>query len=240
MSKLASQKQARKGSIHAIIATIVVILVVGALGYVFWSQFMHKNTSSSNAPGVTTKNKTFTYNTLKLSFNYPSNWTVSDNPKELGGTVTSPDSSVTLHYGAVSGQIGGDCGLTADGDSYPVTSMSWSAVPAINDVIFRQDSTKYVSGSSTTYSYNFGLINDADKSFRNAKVGDFACNVDKMAASVLKTDTDSTGAQTFLSFYGSFKDLDSGADITQAQIDKDFASSTAKTAADILKSASLK
>ncbi len=237
MSKNIHQQGVKRGRARKIIVSFVILVIIGALGYILWSNYVQKN-----ANAVVTKTKTFTYNKISLSFNYPSNWVISDDAKLSSGTVTAPDSNLTLHYGIVStDNMGGDCGLSAPGDSYSVTSLAWQPVPSISDVIFSQLGTKYVSGSSsTTYSYEFGLINDSDNSFRNGKVGDYACNVDKISAGFIKTVTNADGSQYALSFYGSFKDLDAGANVTQAQIDKDFASGDAKTAGDILKSASIK
>jgi hypothetical protein len=241
MSKKTNQHGARKSGARTAIVIVIILAIVGVLGYVLWTNFIQKNINTSQA--IVTKTKTFSYNKLSLGFNYPSNWVIADDAKSLSGTVTSPDGNVTVKYGAVAiDSTGGDCSLDSAGDSYTVTGLSSGSAPSTGGVIFRQLSTKYVSGaSSTTYNYKFGLIDDTDNSFKNGKVGDYACNVDKIAASNIKTTANTDGSQYALSFDGSFKDLDAGgAGVTQAQIDKDFASSDAKTARDILESAIIK
>jgi len=241
MSKKTNQKAKRKSGARTAIIVVVILVIIGALGYVLWTNFIQKNINTSQ--GVVTKTKTFSYNKLSLGFNYPSNWVIADDAKSLSGTATSPDGNVTLKYEVVTiDPNGGDCSLDSPGDSYTVTGLSSGSVSSNTGVIFRQLSTKYVSGTSLTiYNYKFGLIDDTDNSFKNGKVGDYVCNVDKTNASLIKMATDADGSKHYLSFSGSFKDLDAGgAGVTQAQIDKDFASSDAKTARDILKSASIK
>ncbi len=243
MSKKTNQKAKRKSGARTAIIVVVILAIIGALGYVLWTNFIQKNINNSQAVAVVTKSKTFSYNNLSLSFNYPSNWVIADDAKSLSGTATSPDGNVTLKYEVVTiDPNGGDCSLDSPGDSYTVTGLSSGSVSSNTGVIFRQLSTKYVSGTSLTiYNYKFGLIDDTDNSFKNGKVGDYVCNVDKTNASLIKMATDADGSKHYLSFSGSFKDLDAGgAGVTQAQIDKDFASSDAKTARDILKSASIK
>ncbi len=245
MSKKTNQHGPRKSRVRNVIILVIILAVVGVLGYFVWTNYLHKGTGTTVDQTVVTKTKSFSYNKLSLSFNYPSNWTTTYDNKLLSGTVTSPDGNVTVRYGAVAidpASAGNDCTLSAAGDSFVVSGMSWEADSSTSGFIFRQISNKYVPVTgATTYSYKFGLIDDTDNSFKNGKVGDAVCKVDKITASDLMITTDTDGSQYALSLDGSFKDLDAaGANLTQAQIDKDFASSDAKTARDIIKSATVK
>lgn len=242
MSKKTNQHGPRKHTARNVFIVVVILAILGAVGYVLWPNSIQKIINNSKNDAVVTKTKAFSYKKLSLNFNYPSNWTIADDAKSFNGTLTSPDGNVTLKYGAVAlDSSGDDCSLSAPSDSYTTTGQSWESAPSISGVIFRQLSTKYVSGTSSTYSYKYGLVDDTDNSFKTAKSGDAACSVDKNVNSVIQTALDADGSKYYLSFSGSFKDLDvAGAGLTQAQIDKDFTSSDAKIARDILKSASLK
>lgn len=243
MSKKTNQSAARKKTVRPVFVIVLILAILGAVGYYIWANYMQQNINSPQAVAVTTKTKTFTYNKLSLSFKYPSNWTLADNTKSLYGKVVSPDGNLALKYEIVAiDPNGGSCSLDSPGDSYTVTGLSSGSVPSTSGIIFRQLSTKYTSGANlTVYSYKFGLATDTDNSFKNGKVGDFVCNVDKTNSDLIKMVTGTDGSEYYLSFSGSFKDLDAAsANLTQAQIDKAFASSDAKTARGILESATIK
>jgi hypothetical protein len=243
MSKKTNKSGVRKHGARNAILIVIILAVLGALGYFVWTNFIQKSTTNTKTVAVVTKSKTFTYSKSSLSFNYPSDWVIADDAKSLNGTLTSPDGNVTLTYGAVTIDTSdsGGCSVSTPGDSYTITGLTWETVPSISNVIVSQLSTKYVSGASTYYHYQLGLVNDSDNSFRSAKTGDDACKIDKITTGLIQPTIDIDGSTYYLSFHGVFKDLDANAaTLTQAQIDKDFASSDATTARDILKSASIK
>ncbi len=243
MSKKTNQSGARKKTVRPVFVVILILAILGAAGYFIWANYIQKNNNGLPTVAVTTKTKTFTYNKLSLSFKYPSNWTLANNTKSLYGKVVSPDGNLALRYEIVAiDPNGGSCSLDSPGDSYTVAGLSSQSVPSTSGIIFRQLSTKYTTAAGvTTYSYKFGLATDTDNSFKNGKVGDFVCNVDKTNSQLLAKVQGTDGSTYYLAFSGSFKDLDSsGPGLTQAKIDKAFASPDAKTARDILKSASIK
>jgi hypothetical protein len=88
----------QKGSAHVIIITVLVAALIGALGFVFWQNFINKSPADSNVKtGVAAKQKTqatatyqtFTLDALGISFQYPQGWTVT----------TKFDGSATDEYG---------------------------------------------------------------------------------------------------------------------------------------------
>jgi len=94
-----SSKQA--GAIHVIIIGVVVVALIGALGFVFWQNFIRKDNAKKQESTAQTQAKPAEDNSIKpeqltqtytipkenLSFNYPKTW-------ELNTIYTNKDSNV--------------------------------------------------------------------------------------------------------------------------------------------------
>ncbi len=73
-----------------IVMAIVIVGLIGAVGYLFWDKIVNKPTDSKTAaastqspsptPTPTVSTKTYTSGGLGVAFDYPSTWTLSPNP----------------------------------------------------------------------------------------------------------------------------------------------------------------
>lgn len=120
----------QRGSAHAIIVACIVVVLLGALGYVFWAHYIQKPVRSSHGktmavqskvdtPPPSTK-KAFCTSVEKVCFSYPSDWNVR------GTVVQRPDSGDTSDLVTITDDtnmkvatidtgvygIGGSCDLT--------------------------------------------------------------------------------------------------------------------------------
>lgn len=116
-------KTSQKGSAHVIIVVILVVALLGALGFVFWQNFIQKDTETkpvtqSNTHKDVPKQVTYkTYQTDKhpISFKYPDSWTVKNEKADdqysfsrSVDVVTSADDVVSFSVGGQG--LGGTCG----------------------------------------------------------------------------------------------------------------------------------
>lgn len=128
MNRLKSQS----GSVHVIIAIILVIALIGVLDYIAWQKFFQqgsttkKATTSNSQSSKTTTTKTLSFNPsakTPITFTHPQNWTVertttkdADNIKTTSGSddakIYSPSKKiyVELSYQILSGGFGFECG----------------------------------------------------------------------------------------------------------------------------------
>lgn len=147
------------GSIHAIIIGFLTIGLVGAIGFIFWQNFINKSSSNSSASlnkqssdkaAVVTKR--YCAKQEKVCFNYPSRWTLDDKSAVKSTVVgadniklTSPDKIVVLRF--VSG-IGPNDGMgpgpRAEGS---IDVVSATKLPLFRQFVANQYSTQsaYVS-----------------------------------------------------------------------------------------------
>ncbi len=110
---------------EAVIITILVIALIGALGYIFWQNFMNKNqtvdtqnpiVSKVDTPKVQTK--TTCLDEEKTCFDYPSDWTVSASvvqaamglPAHDKASIKNPTGHQVLVVQSGINGVGGSCG----------------------------------------------------------------------------------------------------------------------------------
>jgi hypothetical protein len=82
ISKITSQK----GSAHIIVTIILVVMLLGVLGFVFWQNFVNKSTNTQPAPSTETEEniskevtyKTYQTDTHPISFQYPEAWSIEN------------------------------------------------------------------------------------------------------------------------------------------------------------------
>lgn len=163
-----NKKQSQSGSIHLIIVIVLVVTLIGALGFIFWQNFMQPKTSDTNSSTTAstatvsdiTYKKYTTTGKYSVSFNYPSAWTIvntnnSDAPyygrvEEIKNT----EGKKVAEFGVVSAWgVGGTC----DGDSltsYNVMESSLTKFIGVKDVYF---SSMIITNSDGTYSVKYGL-----------------------------------------------------------------------------------
>ncbi|HRF28147.1 MAG TPA: hypothetical protein PL051_00700 [Candidatus Saccharibacteria bacterium] len=84
--------RSQKGFAHAVLIIGLVIALIGALGFVFWQNFVHKAPAATNTQIMTKKSKkpdttiklteSYVMPSENLVFSYPSNWMLTKNYKE--------------------------------------------------------------------------------------------------------------------------------------------------------------
>jgi cytoskeletal protein RodZ len=116
------------GSMHAIIISLFVVALIGALGVVFWQNFVTKNSKGDSTTQVDNENKTtpakeeVMYNTYQtdthpVSFKYPATWALTgaqaDNQNGFYRSINVTTDTGDKATFSVGGQgIGGTCGGT--------------------------------------------------------------------------------------------------------------------------------
>lgn len=120
----------QKGFAHAFLIIGLMVAIVGALGFIFWQNFIYKAPETKTATVKTTKKKATvvdssakkitarSINTIDpgIKFEYPSDWKLTSNQNgtyQETLTVTSPSSDVYVQYMVLDlskyGGIGGTC-----------------------------------------------------------------------------------------------------------------------------------
>jgi Tfp pilus assembly protein PilE len=164
-------KKSQTGSAHVVIIIILVVAVLGLLGFVFWQNFIQKKDTTpavttttktadtTNSPAATTK----TYKNTDLGFSvaYPTGW-VLDTSKATNlvvGTLTSPNfksdgspdaasSDITIETQPVSGSTGQSSSLAVmalNGNAAEFASMKYT------DTINGLAVTEFDMNSQTPY-----------------------------------------------------------------------------------------
>ena len=103
------------GSAHVIITVVLVAALIGALGFIFWQNFVSKKSVASTAPAASTATggstqsaatdkysgwKTYTDSTVGFSFRYPADW--QQTTTSTGVAFTSP-STLAATQGSING-----------------------------------------------------------------------------------------------------------------------------------------
>lgn len=203
-----------KGSAHVIIVSILVVALIGALGFIFWQNFIVKkdssNTSSTSnsqtAHTETETEKSVASKTLSmtdvfsngLSLNYPENWNVVHEPVQGTNpptddsstidayTFTSPDNSIRLKLSQASGGgIGGVCVPEEE------TSLLLYGYEASNVWMGHTYAEWSFQDSGGDIVYVQQALT-SDEPARSIKAGDSRCKV--MMLNYLQTDRTAVGA----------------------------------------------
>ena len=163
-----NKKQSQSGSAHLVIIIVLVVALLGALGYVYWLNFMQPKTSDTESSTTTstttvsdiTYKKYTTTGKYVVSFNYPSTWTTvntnnSDTPYyDRVEEIKNAEGKKVAEFGVVSAWgVGGTCdnnSLT----SYNVVESSLTKLVGVEDVYF---SSMIITNPDGTYGIRYGL-----------------------------------------------------------------------------------
>lgn len=181
----------QRGSTHLVLVVILVLALLGALGFIFWQNFVQKNGTNVNqneSVSQTTKTietvklKTVAFNPAfgaRLGFSYPENWSLErsiEGPIPLDGekgitsetiTVTSPSKNIYVKYQlGANGGLGGMClpeesGIISVLRQTPLANFSGNSFS--ENIAHRDGGYRYFSGIMS------------DSSLNNAKVGGSEC-----------------------------------------------------------------
>jgi len=109
----------QKGSAHVIIVIILVLALLGALGFIFWQNFLNKDTDDSSTPAATSTgtDKTVTQDEkTKQEYLLVSEWGVkipeSPSSNKIEYTMDSDMTSATF-VSSEQKAVGGECGTDA-------------------------------------------------------------------------------------------------------------------------------
>jgi hypothetical protein len=144
---MVKQSQRQTGSAHIVIIVILVLVILGALGFVYWQNFIRKDSvvepmktpSSSQATTKSVTYKTYTTDVYNVSFQYPDDWTLSDPVKSDDVDDVSRSITVTTSEGDKVGfvvGIRGIGGLCGDTSTYKVVDTSSTTIPGQKPVSF--------------------------------------------------------------------------------------------------------
>jgi len=97
----------QSGSAHAVIIVILVVVLLGALAFIFWQNFSKNDnattpvaTSATNeTPVVTNSYKTYTTDVYGVSFQYPDNWILDETVKSDEENNVSRSTTITTKGG---------------------------------------------------------------------------------------------------------------------------------------------
>ncbi len=183
----------QQGNIHVVIVVILVLALLGALGFIFWQNFLSKNEGTNNKTGSTTQTTdssvkapvldTATFDPVfnGLKFSYPKSWTIDRST--LGSTATAADAAAAQNLLVVKSPskkisvsyllspndgLGGACS-PADGGTLATFSSTQLSNFAGNSF------AQYIIQTGTTYRYFSGIIDTARAT--STKSGNSECEV---------------------------------------------------------------
>jgi len=155
----------QKGSAHVVIIVILVVALLGALGFVFWQNFMNKDSKEESVKQTTTQTdspKKVTYVTYQtdthpISFSYPSTWKLENAQGSdeylFSRTVdvkTDDGNVVTFMVGAQG--LGGTCGGRLP--TYSITDVVSTSLKGAKPIVL---SYMVVTNNDGTYEARYGL-----------------------------------------------------------------------------------
>lgn len=181
-----NKKQFQRGSSHLILIIVLVIVILGGLGYVYWLNYMQpKVTSDTNAAVIVPADVALTEvasdqtTESGLAIKYPKSW-ASNNTSLTGSdntTITSPDGKVVVNFDVeLTNGLGGICAASSDGGKITrLAQLDTSAIGGFSGARF----ASYVNHNTVdgTYTYFSGaqVVNDANLA---VEVGDMTDNCD--------------------------------------------------------------
>ena len=255
-------QQKQTGSAHVVVIVVLIIALVGALGFVFWQNFVNKyhdteqthSTSKESTPEVKLKvaqiDELFP---VKLSWSYPEDWTITSKgsgPKtetettEQIITLTSPSKDYEVAYRVGSnGSYGGSC---SPEDAGTLQYVRRESIVNFSKAIFLEsiaDNYSVINSQKKFegYLYGSGLANNEDR-VTNAEVGDSTCvlplsgiRLSNISDTVLLSANIKIKKVETTDQYGDTQPIKDTATITKAYDSKEY-----KDAIAILKSTQLK
>ncbi len=121
----------QQGFAHQVLIIGLMVTIIGALGFIFWQNFIYKapetktvtvkKTTITKSTDQTSEDKTYTNKILGISFNYPGNWTVNDKDvkqEEQGYTIANievlNETGESEAWFSTGYSLGGVCGEDAE------------------------------------------------------------------------------------------------------------------------------
>ncbi|MCX6728211.1 MAG: hypothetical protein NTV39_00360 [Candidatus Saccharibacteria bacterium] len=192
-----NKQKSQLGFAHLIIVLILAAGLVGALGFIFWQNFIKKDSSTSlqkssddnkipvlkNAAEKTVALSETVSEDVSgegLTVNYPATWKANSvttlNPDQTTSNtktkITSPSGDITVSLWADISGVGGTC-LVEPGSTYAITALNTYGLSQYPGFTLYTGKTLLTAGNSSQINgYFAGVLNNTDK----IKVGESGCN----------------------------------------------------------------
>lgn len=163
--------QRKSGSAHIVIIIILIFVIVGALGFVFWKSFIKKDivtqstqTQIVSQQDTTPSTKVFQSQDHDIKFSYPSGWSVVEDVDASNTTdwyvssitVLNAEGSVVSSLGT-GGQIGGLC--SEDAPQVPIVTITKDPLE-LHGIGHTNFGYTIVETAKDNYGAAFGLMKD--------------------------------------------------------------------------------
>jgi len=189
-------KLKQSGSAHVIIIVVLVVALLGALGFVFYQNFIAKKpTETTIAKQETESSATLptarlTFNDVAYNFSYPTDWVVEGAVnKDVVSSLTllSHDKKIRVHVTILGEDMTFDCSATDANRKVRYYEVSKDAVTKLgNSKAYVVEAITDAEGGG--YDYKIGLTQDGGGT--HAAVGDPYCTVSNVGlASGLQKDS---------------------------------------------------
>lgn len=252
--------QKQKGSLEIIGVILVVLLLIGGVGFIAWNNFVKKDTADSVVKETEKEDvrEARQYKTaeiaesfpVKLSTRYPANWTLkvegegpkagNDDAVQQKISMTSPSKKYTVAYSVISrGGLGGTCIPEMSG---VIKSISRDPVAGLSESLFVEVTTNAKGPDGRdSFGYVSGLYPDSD-AVKDVKVGDSLCELGLINLVQLSDalDTSLVDANVTINNLNEGQPNEGFVTVTDASIiSKNFVTAEYKDAVQILKSMKL-
>lgn len=169
------------GSAHAIVIVLLVVALLGALGFVFYQNFIQKPVEvapvqpGENKRSAEMKTQRVAFGNKIYALDYPSDWTAANDVQADGSSAVfyNTDKTIRINFIVSRDVLEGTCD-TASPRKVRFYNVSSKAVTALSD------SSAYVVEAMTDaagggYDYSIGLTQDGGDT--HAALGDSSCTV---------------------------------------------------------------
>lgn len=205
-------KQNRNGSALVVVMAVVILVLLGALGFVFWQNVTKKSDNQGSTETNTSQNTTDSV-TLKeasidsgfpvlITWKYPDSWSLtkkgngpsstSDSASETF-TLTSPSKAYSVIYEVTQNLgFGGMCEPTTPSTIQYVNRYDTPNFPeaVLVESIISEYSSLNEKYTLSGYKYSLALMKN-NSSVKNAKLGDSQCGVDSIHQAIELASTPS-------------------------------------------------
>lgn len=170
----------QRGSAHAVVIVLLVIALLGALGFVFYQNFMAPKPEVHQEQAKVEEDKTKTtqlaFQNSIYEFDHPDDWeVVTERPdaSNVETAVTSPSGDIKIRFAIAEGGVGGACN-TESGLKVRYYNVGTNAVTKLGkEPAYMVEAIKDALGGG--YDYVVGLTEEGGET--HAAVGESACTV---------------------------------------------------------------
>ncbi len=192
-------KRLQNGSAHVIIIIVLVVALIGALGWIFWQNMsrnkdadLHKSDKHATSNKVEEReaklvsgHSELAQSLSPLTFKYPETWKLNreiKGPNPPNGsdisseaiTITAPDDSMSVGFDISNGGIGGMCVPEEEGK---IRSLSYEGLQNTKGVSFATYVTDDLDGTKHSYAGLIRTVVGGSNNVASLKAGDSSCSV---------------------------------------------------------------